>query len=105
MSTLIHLDAVELLESGRVAVTIAEDPDDLARFIYRAAAEISWEPEAMRFVSPRPGLGPPATHFAHLAAAAADELGWRFYVSPRTRWVNVTESLRATIEDSARGAD
>jgi len=95
---------VELLESGRVAVTIAEDPDDLARFIYRAAAEISWEPEAMRFVSPRPGLGPPAAHFAHIAAAAADELGWRFYVSPRTTWVNVPEDLRATIEASARGA-
>ena len=104
MTTLIHLDAVELLESGRVAVTIGEDPDGRAPFIYRAAAEVAWEPDARRFVSPRPGLGPPAKHYAHIAAAVADELGWHLYVSPRTRWVNVPEDLRSAIEASARGA-
>lgn len=102
--TLKHLDAVELLDSGRVALTIADDPDGLAPFIYRAAAEITWEPDARRFVSPRPTLGAPAVHFAHLAAAVADELGWRFQVSARTQWINVPPDLRAAIEASAPSA-
>lgn len=104
MKTPIHLDVVELLDSERIAVTIGSDPNGLARFIYRAAAEIDWEPETMRYLSPRPELGPPLVHFTHIAAAASDELGWRLYVSPATRWMNVPQGLRDAIEAVAPGA-
>ena len=100
--TRIPLAAIEVLPSGRVALTLTADPDDLGRFIYRAAAEISWEPEQMRFLSPRPEFGPPAKHFQHVAANVADELGYVLVTSPSTRWINVSAEDRVAIEESSQ---
>lgn len=88
---------MELLSSGQLALTLSDDPSNIARFIYRAAAEVTWEPERRRLVSPRPELGPPATHFVHVARAAAHELGYQFAVTSKTEWVRVSDADRAAI--------
>lgn len=104
MRQAISLKVIELLPSGRLAITLAADPNDWGGLIYRAAAEISWEPELLRFVSPRPELGPPSKHFSHVARAAADELGYVLTPTDVTRWINVPPAERAEIERLSHAA-
>lgn len=104
MPTQIHLRRIEVLPSGRVALTLREDPKDFGRYIYRAAAEIEWQPEELRFIGPRSELGSPSKHFAHVATAASDELGYVLTPNPDTEWVNVPAQERVAIESWKRSA-
>ena len=101
----IALSRVEVLASGRLALSLRDDPRGYADQIYRAAAEIQWEPDGKRYISPRPELGPPRKHFAHVAAAAKGELGYELVPDANTEWVNVPAEERAAIELQAHDAD
>ena len=98
MPTPIPLTRIEVLSSGRLSLTLRDDPQDSGRYIYRAAAEIEWKPEQKCFISPRPELGPPRKHFTHVATAAADELGYILTPNAETEWINVPAEDRAAIE-------
>jgi hypothetical protein len=81
-----------------MALAVDSDPHDIARYIFRAAAEITWDPESKRFLSPRPELGPPARHFGHVIGHVADELGYVLVITSQTQWINVPASDRMAIE-------
>jgi hypothetical protein len=94
----IPLSKVELLPNGRLELTVAADPDDYWRHIYRAAAEIQWDAERSILLSPRPELGPPSKHFSHVAQNASDELGYTIVTTAQTVWANVPDDERRLIE-------
>jgi len=98
MSHKVHLNRIELLPSGRLSLTLRDDPADAAKYIYRAAAEIQWIAKDHRFISPRPELGPPAKHFSHVAAAVKDECGYDLVLDASTEWINLTPEDRSAIE-------
>jgi hypothetical protein len=98
MRTTVPLSRVELLPSGRLSLTLRDDPGGWAKYIYRAAAEIEWVPEERRFISPRPELGPPQKHYSHVATAAADECSYLLTPDADTEWVNVPTDERTAME-------
>ena len=69
----IRLTRIEQSPEGRLLLQVANDPRDVCRFIYRAAAEIVWDADTRTFTSPRPELGPAAAHFQHEERAVRDE--------------------------------
>ncbi len=104
MPTVVPLARIEVLPTGRLALTLRDDPRGLAEYIWQAAAEIDWEPAQQRFISPRPELGPPRKHFAHVTAAAREELGYILTPVADTDWVNVAPEEKTAIEGLTTGA-
>jgi|SRR5690348_4709949 len=102
MTVQVTLTRIELLPSGRLALTLRDDPQGVCPYIYRAAAEIEWQAEQSRFISPRPELGSPSAHYDHVARAVRDELGYVLVSDANTEWANVPAGERAAIE--GRGA-
>jgi len=106
MTMQVQLTRIELLPTGRLALTLRDDPEGLCPYIHRAAAEIEWQPDQSRFISPRPELGSPSTHYVHVARAVRDELGYVLVSDASTEWVNIPPGERAVIEGqlAQRGA-
>ncbi len=100
---IVALDRIEQLPSGCVALTLRADPHGYASMIYRAGAEITWEADGRRFISPRPELGPPRRHFAYVAAAAKQELGYELVPDDGTEWINVSPAEREAMEQYSNG--
>ena len=98
MTMQVELTRIELLPTGRLALTLRDDPAGRCPSIYRAAAEIEWQPVHSRFISPRPELGSPSAHYVHVARAVREELGYVLVPDASTKWVNVPSEDRAVIE-------
>jgi len=86
---------VEIDTEGRLRIRPAEQ--DLSQ-IWRAAAEVGWDPETRALYGPKPREWSYATWFQHLVAAARDEYGVTLRLSPETRWLNVPPDTRSAIE-------
>lgn len=94
----VSLTRIEVLPTGRLALTLRDDPAGRCPYIYRAAAEIEWQPDQSRFISPRSELGSPSTHYLHVARVVRDELGYVLVSDAGIEWINVPPSERAVIE-------
>ncbi len=86
---------VEIDAEGRLRIRLAKQ--DLSQ-IWRAAAEIGWDPETRALYGPKPREWSYAKWFQHLVAAACDEYGVTLRLSPETRWLNVPLDIRNAIE-------
>jgi hypothetical protein len=74
---------------------------DLA-FIYRAAADISWNPESRSLIAPAPKEWSYADWFDQMRFAVSSEYGQRLTLTADTAWANVPDEVRAEIERRAR---
>lgn len=66
-------------------------------YVYRAAAEVTWEEARSCFVCPRPREWSYSRWFQQARDAVRGELGLEFKITPSTAWINVTDALREDI--------
>jgi len=98
-----HIEHVEIDSSGRLIVRPALPPDQDFAFIYRAAMEVSWNPEERSLVAPPPREWSHFDWFRHLVSAVAQEYGERLVLSAATTWSGVSPELRDRIQQWSGG--
>lgn len=94
---------IEILGSGELAVQPDRVLPGLFEYIYRAAAEVSWDAAERRFMTPVPRERSYDEWFQHLVAIVSSELGVKLRITERTEWVNIAGELRRKMEESQRG--
>jgi hypothetical protein len=67
-------------------------------WIYRAALEVSWDPNRGALVTPPPVTGTYPERFGFVVGAARSEYGVSLRLTSATRWTDVPEAVRAEIE-------
>jgi hypothetical protein len=87
---------ISIDESGRLLIR-PRDADDSFQYVYRAAAEVSWDPAQACFTCPQPREWSYLQWFEHARGAVRSELGWNLKVTRRTTWTNVADDLREKI--------
>jgi hypothetical protein len=87
---------VSIDESGRLLIRPRE-PDDSFQFVYRAAAEVGWDPVQACFTCPKPREWSYVRWFQQARSAVGSELGWTLKVTRRTTWTNIPDVLREEI--------
>ena len=90
---------ISIHEDGRLLIRPTEANDGY-QYVYRAAAEVSWDPALASFVCPTPREWSYLRWFQHAREAIRSELGCDLQVTGRTSWRNVGDALRAEISAS-----
>jgi hypothetical protein len=83
-------------DDGRLLIRPWE-ANDAYQYVYRAAAQISWDPAIACFVCPKPREWSYTRWFRHARDAIRSELGCDFEITDRTAWTNVPDVLRDEI--------
>jgi hypothetical protein len=92
------LEVAEISIDGRGRLLIRpSEVDDSFEYVYRAAAEVSWDPACVCFTCPKPHGWSYSQWFQHARGAVQSELGCDLKVTGRTIWTNVTDVLREEI--------
>jgi Integron Cassette Protein Hfx_Cass5 len=92
---------VEILPTGQLAVHPRDNLSGMFAFIYRAAAQIAWDPDRQSFVSPVPREWSHTDWFRHILSAVRSETGVRLFLSDSTVWINISPETRTAIQDVA----
>ena len=87
---------ISIDENGRLLIR-PRVADDSFQYVYRAAAEVRWDPAQACFTCPPPREWSYVRWFEHARGAVQAELGWHLEVTRRTRWTNVADDLRDEI--------
>jgi hypothetical protein len=66
--------------------------------IYRSAMGVQWNPSESYLYPPIIGSWAPNEWFCQILAAVKNEYGYKLYINPKTKWVNVDETIRLSIE-------
>ena len=93
--TVDRIISVEINGEGRLCVRPATQAFPL---VYRAAMEVSWDPERGCLLSPQPRTLTYADWFRRILSAAQDEYGLRLRLTPETKWANVPDETRREME-------
>jgi hypothetical protein len=87
---------VSIHEDGRLLIR-PRDALDGFQYVYRAAAEVSWDPDEGCFVCPTPREWSYVRWFQHAREVIQSELGCDLEITGGTSWKNVTDVLRDEI--------
>ena len=87
---------ISIHEDGRLFIRPTE-ANDRYQHVYRAAAEVTWDPSVACFVCPAPREWSYLRWFRQARDAIRSELGCELQVTGRTSWSNVGDVLRAEI--------
>lgn len=93
----LNIEKIEVLDSGELAVYPTGGGKNEYSYIYRAAAEVSWNKDSKCFTSPVPKKWSNLDWYKHIVTVANSELGVSLDLTELTAWVNVTESLKNEI--------
>ena len=92
--------AIEIDSTGRIHVTPGESQFP---YIYREAMEVSWNESTRSLYSPVPREWSYAQWLQQILAAASEQ-GVKLVLGPSTKWVNVSNELRAELTHAAPAA-
>jgi hypothetical protein len=67
-------------------------------YIYRSAMGVQWNSSESYLYPPITGSWAPNEWFRQILAAVKNEYGCKLYINPETKWVNVDESVKLSIE-------
>ena len=87
---------ISIDNNGRLLIRPREAHDSF-QYVYRAAAEVRWDPTKGCFACPVPRDWSYLKWFQHARGAVRVELGRDFEVNSRTTWTNVSDVLRDEI--------
>jgi hypothetical protein len=90
---------ISIHEDGRLLIRPMEANDGY-ELVYRAAAEVSWDPSLSCFVCPNPRAWSYLQWFQHARDAIRSELGCDLQITGRTSWRNIGDVLRAEISSA-----
>lgn len=95
-----RLDVAEVAVDGSGRVVVTPTPSALSdfRFIYRAAMEVTWVPEAKALVGGPPREWSKLQWFKQIVSAVLSEYGMKLVLTPSTRWANVHDQDKSEIE-------
>jgi hypothetical protein len=91
---------VSIHEDGRLLIR-PRVANDGYQYVYRAAAEVSWDPALACFVCPRPREWSYLRWFQHARDAVRSELGCDLRITERTSWTNIADVLRSEISSAS----
>jgi len=92
----VEVAEISIREDGRLLIRPREANDGY-QSVYRAAAEVSWDPALACFVCPKPREWSYLQWFQHARDAIRSELGCELKITGRTSWTNVPNVLRDEI--------
>jgi hypothetical protein len=92
-----EISKIEILDNGEMLLALASGGKPMYQYIYRAAAEVSWDGERKAFKAPAPGKWSHADWYRHIIAVAASELGLSLRLSKSPIWVNVSGAIKEEI--------
>src|SRR3569623_1942402 len=95
----VEVAEISIHEDGRLLIRPRETNDGHQN-IYRAAAEVSWDPALSAFVCPTPREWSYLRWFQHARDAVRSELGWDLEITARTSWTNIAGALRDEISSA-----
>jgi hypothetical protein len=93
----IEITKIEIDESGKLLVTPIINWNDFFQFIYRAATGVRWNENSKCFVAPVPKEWSQFDWYANIVTSVRSENGVNLKITPRTKWLNVPDSLKVKI--------
>ncbi|MFN3536598.1 MAG: hypothetical protein ACK4Y4_04045 [Brevundimonas sp.] len=90
----IDIEQVEIDRQGRLCITPASGDFEM---VYREAMEVYWNREGRFLFSPTPREMTYPEWFRQIGLAVEYQYGIRLRATGRTRWVGVSEPLRADV--------
>ena len=90
------IEKIEILETGQLIVVLASGGDPGYQYIYREAAEVSWDNALKAFKSPSPREWSYSDWFQHIVTVAGN-FGIALCLTDETSWVNVPPQTKEEI--------
>ncbi|MBD1560014.1 hypothetical protein HC752_24150 [Vibrio sp. S9_S30] len=87
------IERVEILENGQLILVLASGGDPSYQYIYREAAEVSWDNSLKAFKSPVPRDWTYSDWFHHVIKVAK-KCNIKLELAGNTSWVNVSDSIK-----------
>jgi len=91
---------IAIHEDGRLLIHPSE-ADDSFKYVYRAAAEVGWDPALGCFVCPAPRDWSYLRWFQHARDTIRSELACHLAITDRTFWRNIGDALREEISSAS----
>ncbi len=98
----IPIAAIELDQTGRLAVRPDTPDTKLFDHIYRAATGARWRSKDGAFVPDEVKGAAPSTWYAIIVSSVRSELGIELRITPATEWIKVPADDRREIESRAK---
>jgi Integron Cassette Protein Hfx_Cass5 len=92
----VEVAEISIDEAGRLLIRPTH-ADPLFQYVYRAAAEVSWDSVQSCFTCPKPRERLYVEWFQHARDVVRSELGCNLELNSQTAWTNIPEGLRAEI--------
>lgn len=91
----VEIIKVEVSENNNLLVSPVLDEnkgESLYQYIYRMETGVYWDKEKQSFSSPTPRELSHSQWFENIVHYAKSELGVALVITPKTRWVNITDN-------------
>jgi len=95
----IDIEQVEIEQQGRLCVTPASGDFEM---VYREAMEVYWDRDQRFLFSPIPREMTYPQWFSQIVLAVEYQNGVKLALTEHTRWIGVSESLRAEMSTTPR---
>jgi hypothetical protein len=93
----VEVSEIRINEFGELFVKPSVNPDNVCRFVYRAAMEVDWDEESQSFICPAPREWSYLDWYKQVLAAAVSEPGILLKVTNTTAWINIPRELQEQI--------